>query len=460
MYDHYKKVVHSLLLIMFISKPSLSAASLRWIHLGTIDAGLVSLAIDGKIAYRKMPPGKATPWSNVLPGLRNLQIGSENNPGATFELEITKDQRITIVSVSDKSGDLQSRTFGVDTPKGEVFVLNMLPSAMMGLPEIQQKVIFGKGFWLPKDKAKTTVILADSEGFQGEVDFSRLGDSPRDSFLAILSSDDDGKPNLAILRDRDSLFEISDESIDIPDELVAVVRIVSEGNVVGAGGFDPMAVKWEEVESQIFWLNLAIDRDPCRLEIRGFPAMRRMPSGRGSGFVKWPAGEWKTDIVAERTNEKLASDNFSLSANASMGLISSGGGKYPHRLLTLEGRSREESGSPAKSQIRFVNALPDGVLRSVVQYDPKPVTITLDPGEIGDVLPLVKGGFPGATLDFTLGATKNQMVGKIPPMPSLPPGDWVVVIHLDQESFAAPVLTWVEMDKGAITFPTTPGVDE
>ncbi len=42
----------------------------------------------------------------------------------------------------------------------------------------------------------------------------------------------------------------------------------------------------------------------------------------------------------------------------------------------------------------------------------------------------------------------------------MPPGDWVVVIHLDQESFAAPVLTWVEMDKGTITFPATPGADE
>ena len=460
MCDHCKKAIFSILLIIFIGTQSLPAASLRWVHLGTMDAGLVSMAIDGKIAYRKMPPGRATPWGNVSSGLHRFQIGSENHPGSTFELEITEKQKITIVSVSDKNGDLQSRTFGVDAPKGEIFVLNVLPGTMMSLPKTKQKVIFGKGFWLPENKAKTTVSLVDSEGFHGEVDFSRMDDAPRGSYLAILSRADDGKPNLAILRNRDALFEMSDGSIEIPNELVAGIRIISEGNVVRAGSFDPSVVKWEQVDSQIFWLNLTIGRDPCRLEIRGFPAMRRMPSGRGSGFVKWPAGDWDTDVVVERTNEKIATEKFSLSAMASLGLISSGGGKYPHRLLTVEGRSREESGSAAKSQLRFVNALPDGVVRSVVQYDPKPVTITLEPGETGDILPLEKGGFPGATLDFTLGATKNQMIGNIPLMRSLPPGDWVVVIHLDQESFSKPVLTWVEMDKGTIRFPATPGSDE
>jgi len=460
MYDHCKKVFLSLLLVHLIAMPSLPAASLRWVHLGTIDAGLVSLAINGKIAYLKMPPGKATPWGNISAGIHKFQIASEKNPGSAFELEITEKQKITIVSVSDKNGDLQSRTFGVDTPQGEVFVLNMLPGAMMSLPETNQKVIFGKGFWLPDDKTKTTVSLVDSEGFNGEVDFSRLGDSPKGPFLAIVCSDDAGKLNLSILRNRDSLFEMSDESIEIPDELLAGIRIISKGRELAAGSFDPSSTNWEEVESQIFWLNLTVEPDPCRLEIRGFPAMRRMPSGRGSGFVKWPSGNWDTDVVVERTNEKLADSKFSLAPKASMGLISSGGGKYPHRLLTLEGRSREKSGSDAKSQIRFVNALPDGVLRSIVQYDPKPVTITLEPGEIGDILPLEKGGFPGATLDFTLGAAQNKIIGRIPLMPSLPSGDWVVVIHLDQESFATPVLTWVEMDKGTITFPATPGADE
>jgi len=460
MSDHCKKICLPLLLIMLIGTPSLRAASLRWIHLGTIDAGLVNLTIDGKIAYRKMPPSRATPWGNVPLGLHHFQIGSEKNPEPAFELEITENQKITIVSVSDKNGDLQSRTFGLDKPQGDVFVLNMLPGAMMSLSEPKQKAIFGKGFWLPEDKAEHTVSLVDSEGFHGEVDFSRLGDAPRSPYLAVLCSNDDGKPNLAILRDRDSFFEISEGSIEIPDELLAGIRIISEGNRLAPGAFDPFSINWEKVDSRIFYLNLAISRDPCRLEIGGFPAMRRMPSGRGSGFVKWPAGDWETDVVVERTNEKLAHDKFSLAAKASIGLISSGGGKYPHRLLTLEGRSREGSEPAAKARIRFVNALPDGVARAVVQDRPEPVTITLKPGETGNIIPLVKGDFPGATLDLTLGTMKNKIIGKIPRMPSMPPGDWVVIIHLDQESFAAPVLTWVEMDKGTITFPATPGADE
>ena len=122
MCDHCKKAIFSILLIIFIGTQSLPAASLRWVHLGTMDAGLVSMAIDGKIAYRKMPPGRATPWGNVSSGLHRFQIGSENHPGSTFELEITEKQKITIVSVSDKNGDLQSRTFGVDAPKREIFV--------------------------------------------------------------------------------------------------------------------------------------------------------------------------------------------------------------------------------------------------------------------------------------------------------------------------------------------------
>jgi hypothetical protein len=455
MRDHCKKLFLSLLLFLLVGTHSLPAASVRWIHLGTIDAGLVSLAIDGKVAYRKMPPGGTSPWGNISAGLHSFQIASEKNSGFSFELEITKNQKITIVSVSDKNGDLQSRTFGVDEPEGEIFVLNMMPGAIMGQPEPSQKVIFGKGFWLPDDKAKNTVSLADGEGFSGEVDFSRLGDKPKDSYLAVIWSNDDGKPNLAVLRDRDSLAETSDESVEIADELLASIRIIAEGRVAVEGSFDPSATNWEEVKSQIFWLNLMIERDPCRLEVSGFPAMRRMPSGRGSGFVKWPAGDWKTDIVVESTNEKLASDNFMLSAKASVGLISSGGGKFPHRLLNLEGRSQEKSGSKKTTQIRFVNALPDGVIRSVVQDDPEPKTITLKPGEVGDIIPLETGKFPGATLDLTLGKAKSKKIARIPAKDSMPAGDWVVVLHLDQESFAAPVLTWIEMDKGTITDPAT-----
>lgn len=457
---HYKKIILFLLLAVLLGSRPLPGASIRWVHLGTLDAGLASLAIDGKVAYRKMPPGKTTPWGNIPPGLHRFQVASEKNPGSSFELAVTENQKITFVSISDKNGDIQSRTLGVENPRGEVFVLNMLPGAMMGLPKNERKVIFGKGFWLPDLKAKTTVAVMDAEGFKAEADFTRLGDAPLKAYLAVLSAGDDGKPSLAILRDRDSLFEMSDEPIEIPGELAAGIRIISAGNVPGPGSFDPAGVNWEEVESRIFWLNMMIDRDPCRLEIRGFPAMRRMPSGRGSGFVKWPAGNWTTEIVVERTNVKLATGSFSLSAKASIGLISSGGGKFQHRLLTLEGRPQAENASTLVTRIRFVNALPDGVVRSVVPSDQEPVSLTLKPGESSEILPLENGGFPGAAIDYTLGAAKNRAITKIPPMPSLPRGDWVVIIHLDQESFDSPVLTWVEMDKGSITSPADQAGDE
>lgn len=452
MRENFNKVIFSLVLVLLIGAGSLPAASsLRWIHLGTMDAGLVNLAIDGKIAYRKMSPGRGTPWGNISQGLHRFQMITEKNSNSIFELEIADGQRLTIVSVSDKNGDLQSRTLGLNNPESDLFVLNMLPGAMMSLPTTKTKAIFGKGFWLPNGQEKTTVTLVDSEGFSAEVDFSLLSDSPQGPYFAVLCSDEAGRPNLTILREKDSLFEMSDEPILIEDELAAGIRIISEGNVLAKSDFDPSQVKWDEVESQIFWLNLGIDRDPCRLEIKGFPAMRRMHSGRGSGFVKWPAGNWSADIVVERTNESLTRDNFSLSPEASIGLISSGGGKYPHRMITLAGRSREEGGESAKSQIRFVNALPDGILKAVVQYDPEPRTITLEAGKAGEILPLEKGGFPGASIDFKIGNAKSQKIGEIPPMPSMPQGDWVVVIHLDQESFTSPVMTWVEMDKGSIT---------
>jgi hypothetical protein len=450
---HCNNILLTLLVLLFGSLPPLVAASLRWVHLGTINAGQVNMAIDGKIAYRKIQPGNSTSWGNIPPGLRRFQIGSRTNPGTSFELEITGGQKIVIVSVSDKNGDIQSRTVVLNAPQGEVFILNTMHGSMMGLPEAKQKAIFGKGFAIPISKKKVTVSFSDSEGLRGEVDFSRVGDAPQSSYLAILTGDDDGKPHLAILRDHDSFFEIGDESIEIPNELIAAVRVVSERTTLVKGGFDPMQVKWDEVDSQIFWLNLMIGRDPCRLEIGGFPAMRRMPSGRGSGFVKWPPGGWDASVVVELTNEKLDAGNFALSSKSSIGLISSGGDKHPARLIILEGRSREKTATPAKPQIRFVNALPDGVLRSVIPYDPEPLTFTMKPGGISEVVPLSSGGFPGAALDFTLGNAKPQKINKIPSMPSIPPGDWVVIIHLDQESFTAPVLTWVEMNNGSITPP-------
>lgn len=455
-----KKICLPLLLVIFSSAPPLHAAVLRWIHLGTIEAGLVNLAIDEKVAYRNMPPDKSTSWGNVPAGFHKFQIGSEKNPGASFELEITPEQKVVIVSVSDKNGDIQSRTVVLDAPEGEGFVLNALHNSMMSLPETENKVIFGKGFRIPITKVKTTIEFSDVEGLKGGLDFACMGDEPKSSYMAILSSDDGGKPQLSVLRDHDSLFETSNTHIEIPNELLASVRIISERTVLGGGAFDPSAINWEEVESQIFWLNLMIGREPCRLEIGGFPAMRRMPSGRGSGFVKWPAGEWETSVVGESSNEKLDTSNFSLSSKSSIGLISSGGGKYPARLLTLEGRSREKSSKAAKPQIRFINALPVGIIRSVIPYKPKSLILTMQPGEITEAVKLEKNGFPGAALDLSLDKVKNQKISIIPPMPSVSSGDWVVIIHLDQESFSAPVLTWVEMDKGAITTPGSTGGEE
>lgn len=454
MYAHCKSALLPLLLLL-VGAPCLTAASVRWVHLGTVDAGLVNLAINGKIAYRKMPPGKATSWGNIPPGLHKFQIGTETMPGNSFEMEITAEQKIVIVSVSDKNGDIQSRSVTVDAPKGEAFILNAMHGTMITLPETEQKAIFGKGFRVPVAKERSTVPFADAEGLKGELIFSLLAAEPQDPYLAILSADDDGRPHVSVLRDRDSLFETSDELIELPGEMAASVRIISPRSTPGEGAFDPMLVKWDQVDSQIFWLNLTIGRDPCRLEIGGFPAMRRMPSGRGSGFVKWPAGNWDTNVVVELTNEKVGASRFSLSSKSGLGLVSSGGGKFPHRLVTLEGRSRNQTEAPASAQIRFMNALPDGVLRSVIKSKPEPQTITLEPGKVSAVLPLTEGGFPGAALDLTLGEMKNKAIPQIPKLPSLPSGDWVVIIHLDQESFAAPVLTWVEMDKGSIIAPSS-----
>ena len=456
MCDPFKRI---LLMVAMLIAP-LPAASLRWVHLGTIDARLVDLEIDGKVAYRKMPPGRCTPWAAIPAGLHRFRISSGKNPGTAFEMEITGNRKITVVSVSDDNGNLHSRTFGLEEPQGSIFFLNMMPGTALGIPETKRKSMFGKGFWLPGGKAMHTVAVADGEGFSGEIGFSLAGETPTGPYLAVLSGDDEGKPKLAILRDCDALFEMGDKAVNIPGELEAAIRIISGRRTPPPGAFDPYSVDWEKVDSRIFWLNLAIGREPCRLEIKGFPALRRMPSGRGSGFLKWPAGNWAADVVAERTNEKLSGGNFPLAPKASIGLISSGGGKYPHRLLTLEGRSRDGSKAATKPRIRFVNALPDGTLGVAIREQPEPVRITLEPGDAGNPPPLGKGGFPGATLDLTIGAEKRRPIGKIPAMPAMPPGDWVVVVHLDKESFASPALTWVEMDKGAITFPATPGGDD
>ena len=455
-----KKIYLPLAIAMMAGMSSLQAAALRWIHLGTHEAGLAGLAINGKVAYRKMPPGKITPWGDIPSGVQRFQIVSEKNPGSAFELTVADKQRITLVSVSDKDGNLECRTYGLDEPQGEIFVLNMLNRKMLEATGTEEKAVFGKGIWLPDLKVKNTISLTDAEGFKAEVDFTRNGEAQPDPFFAIFSENDDGIPGLAILRDSDSLFEMTDESIEIPGKLTAGIRVISMGNVPAPGSFDPTGVNWETVESQIFWLNLLIDRDPCRLEISGFPAIRRMPSGRGSGFVKWPAGAWRTDIVAERTNTKLATDGFSLSAKGNIGLISSGGGKFSHRLLTLEGRPPVKSEAPMATRIRFANALPDGVVGSTIPFNPEPVLLTLKPGECSEIFQPEKGRFPGAALNLTIGNLKNKVITKIPAMPSLPQGDWVVIIHLNQESFDAPVITWVEMDKGMIIEPSKQGGEE
>jgi hypothetical protein len=457
---HCKNAFLAVLFVFFSGASCLAAGMLKWVHVGTIDAGLVNLTIDGNIAYRKMPPGKSTPWGNMPPGPHQFQISTDKNPGTSFDLEIGQDQRVVIVSASDKNGDLQSRAIVMDTPPEELFVLNMMHGSMLSIPDTERKAIFGKGLRIPLAKEKTTVGFADAEGLKGELDFSIAGDVPQGSYFAILSSNDEGQPQLAVLRERDSLFEMGAESIEIPGEFTAAVRIITARPVLAAGGFDPANINWENVDSRIFWLNLMIGRDPCRLEISGFPAMRRMPSGRGSGFVKWPAGDWDSAVVVELTNEKIGDSRFSLSPKSSLGLISSGGGKYPHRLVALEGRSREENSEAAKPRIRLVNALPAGTLRSVVQLDPEPLTLVMQPGEISKIIPLAQAGFPGAKLDFTLDGVQNQPIVNIPAMPDMPSGDWVIIVHLDQESFASPVLTWVEMDKGSITVPTAREAEE
>ena len=105
---------------------------------------------------------------------------------------------------------------------------------------------------------------------------------------------------------------------------------------------------------------------------------------------------------------------------------------------------------------------PTTMIRRLIEdpNDPEQLILTIKPGEITEAFALEKGGFPGASLNLSLDKLKNQKVSILPPMPSIPSGDWVVIIHLDQESFTAPVLTWVEMDKGSITSPGAKGGEE
>ena len=453
-----KTILLTIGMLLFCGTPTAMAASLRWVHLGTIDAGLVDLSIDGKIVCRKLPPGKATSWGKIVSGPHTFLVSSEKNPGSPFELQIAMDQKVVIVSSSDKNGDLQCRTVLLEKPGDEMHILNLIPSSIMTYAAEEKKAIFGKGFRVPFHKQATSVTFTDSEGLEANVTFTRVAETSGEPYLAILSSDDDGKPQVSILRDRDSLFETSGKLIALEGELTAQLTVISKRRVPAADSFDPMQVQWDQVDSQMFWLNLMIDRDPCRFEIKGFAALRRMPSGRGSGFVKWPAGTWDTSIVVERTNQPLASGNFTLPANGRLGLISSGGGKYAHRLIKVPGRTRKPN-STAKSRIRFVNALPAGVMRYVVPRDPEPVTDSVDPGKVSKIILLENNSFEGATLDLTL-YEKNMVISKIPRIPKIPVGDWVVVAHLDQEAFEKPVLTWVEMERGAIESPPTKIAEE
>ncbi len=445
-----------------------SAESLQWIHLGVSKGGSVKLLINGEVVQKTSESKPILKKLEIAPGSQALRIETSENEGSPFELTVSSGVDTTLVSCIDPAGNILCRTILSEGQDGKIYVLNLIPKTIMSSLATEKKAIYGKGFWIKKSENRTSVICRNQDRSEVRLNLVFFGSETSEPTLVILSEDQAEVPNLTLFNPNRSFFESTNKSLSISNVLQADLSVITRNREFNENAFDPATTDWAEVSSYIFWLNLMIGRDPCRLEINEFSAIRRLPSGRSSGFVKWPPGKWTIDVVVELSDKTIITAPVNLNTKASTGIISLGGADHPHRVLILEGRSRQKSEAPSENRIRFVNALPVGSLVFQTTNSGELKTTALDPGEVGDALSLGPEGFGGAALRVKYDHKEPPIenlptsirMGSISPIPKIPVGDWIVVVHLNRELSQIPAITWIEMDRGTITNPVSARSDD
>jgi hypothetical protein len=210
-------------------------------------------------------------------------------------------------------------------------------------------------------------------------------------------------------------------------------------------GFDPAAVDWSKVKSRVCWFNGYQTREGLNFACNGTVVFQREPSGALSGFVKWPAGKWEISVSGLRSGE-LGKFPLVVGERAKVFVLTTGAKGQALRSLVMASDLK----APVRlARVRVVNGFPAGTLRQAAGPDaPRPSAIT--PAECGAVLPTEDGWFGGATYAHSGG------LQVVLPRSRLPVGDWLAVCHLDHETGASALVTWVEIGSGRVVEPGEP----
>lgn len=437
-----------------------SASQIRWLYLGSGEAGSLSLSVNGKPVYTRLGPESLTPYVEVPLGTNAIAITGSKIAKTTIQLSVKPDNRITIVSVADEDGNVRSRIFNPNTNEGNILAANMLYGSTMTVKGGNRGLNFGNGVWFTLEDKRETIQFKGANGFHLEAHFE-LEETYKDAkVFAVLHARRPSEVAVALFDGTSASLHLGQNVTVLPQHAKVTLDIIDDGNIIKPGSFDPTSTDWTTIHSRILWLNHTLGDNTYRLELGGYPALRRVLPGSDAGFLKWPPGQWPVKVISEQTGEEIGATSVSLGDRENLGLVSIGGEEFPHGFLQLEGRNIEEAGEDRKTRIRFVNALPTGILNVESSEGETLQKHLLKPAEVSQIVTLAGNLMPRTRFGLKDDTGEIHFVGDVPQRDDMPIGDWILVIHLDPITFEKPVLSWVDMDHGQIIAPPEPEIEE
>lgn len=437
--------------------PARAASAALWVNGLSGEFKRADLSLNKTGLFRQVPQGTICPWFPLPAGKSTFEVTGSANLNLTGDWEFPENTRVLFITHGkDKAA---SRTVVLPAlPKPGFQVFNGVPDAMIQAGD-KAGPAARPGFSLtipPDGKAH----LQFANGARWSIGMTAAARDAKDSamILVLHQAKCDGA--------HDVMVSLVDSISGKSDEWMLGADGGREPKDISQGGFgalftpapdqppppfDPTAIDWTKVKSQIAWFNATPSNQS--LSIGGMQVFRQLRAGSLAHFAPWPHGHYDG---ASQSNPggQIGKASFSLDEAQRVVLVSISQINQPPRLVPVGAAGKPDDGTSTSRKktsniVRIMNGLPSGQLVLPARFD----GAKLDSGSISPVVEVgaasAATGFPGRLL---LATAAGKDLGIHPKSPDFVtrPGDWVLIVFLNASNPDALDYAWVDFAHGTL----------
>lgn len=432
-----------------------AAPSILWINGLTGKFKRAELSLDKTTLYRQVPQGTICPWFRLPAGKATFEVTGSNNLNLTGDWEFPDNARVLFVTYGNEQA--ASRTVILPAvPKPGFQIFNAVPDAMIQAGANDGPAArAGFSLAIPPD-GMARLLFADGAVWSIGLTASGPDDKDRSMFLTLHQAKCDGV--------HDVMASLIDTISGKSDEWMLGTSGGREPRDISQGGFrasfspapkqapppfDPVAIDWTKVKSQIAWFNATPHNQS--LSIGGMMVFRKLRAGSLANFAPWPSGTYDCESHTNPGN-RTGKTTFTLGETKRVVLISISQNNQKPRIIpikSLPGTTASASREKPKTIVRIMNGFPSGELVLPTRFE----GAKLESGAISKPVDVdattAATGFPDRLLLATPSGKGLSLQPKSPGF-ATQPGDWVLLVFLNPSNPDALDYAWANFSNGTL----------